>query len=408
MRRLPEVTIPRLYLNLTVEVKVKRLLTILGTALVLTGCDSDTPFSPQFDMTRAGSPALNTVSYNVYWGARVEDLLTVEPSQIPIVAAMLWGDVQMTNFPERAAAIAELIEASDAHVVGLQEIALFRYEPQSDYSGGELPPPDAEIVLLDFLDVLNAALQARGLHYSAASKSENMDIELPMCTDAEVCFPLADIRLTDYDVILVRDDVEWDNPADGNFAAQLPVEVGTQVIFKPSGWASVDIRFQDNQYRFVNTHLEPADVLPGGEVHPGIALIQAGQLAELKGIVEASPFPVILVGDMNSDDDGGTTPTYQALTDMGFVDAWVVGQPRGAGYTSNQAPDLMNAMSELSHRIDFVLYRDEFTTASGHFRGSVSAELLGEEQADRTVSGLWPSDHAGVAATLRIAPGSPD
>jgi hypothetical protein len=33
----------------------------------------------------------------------------------------------------------------------------------------------------------------------------------------------------------------------------------------------------------------------------------------------------------------------------------------------------------------------------------VAAEVLGEELDDRTPAGLWPSDHAGVVATLHLA-----
>jgi hypothetical protein len=90
---------------------------------------------------------------------------------------------------------------------------------------------------------------------------------------------------------------------------------------------------------------------------------------------------------------------------MGFVDAWTIGEPRGLGFTSNQDADLLNAASKLFHRIDFVLYRDAFTTANGTFQGSSHAELVGESGADKTSTGLWPSDHAGVMAELRIAPG---
>jgi len=39
------------------------------------------------------------------------------------------------------------------------------------------------------------------------------------------------------------------------------------------------------------------------------------------------------------------------------------------------------------------------------FRGAVRAETLeivGTDQAKRTPSGLWPSDHAGVVATLAV------
>jgi hypothetical protein len=38
------------------------------------------------------------------------------------------------------------------------------------------------------------------------------------------------------------------------------------------------------------------------------------------------------------------------------------------------------------------------------FRGAIDVddvELVGDKQADRTPSGLWPSDHAGVVATLQ-------
>jgi len=381
---------------------------LLGLAVLLVGCESDAPLgpdeSPLLHRDRAGSPALTVVTYNVYWGAYVEELLLVDPTQIPIVAAQLWGDIQATDFNQRAEAIADQIESADAHVIGLQEIALYRFEPESDYApGGPVPPPDAEDVLLDFLAILTDALEARGLYYDVASSSENMDIELPMCT-TEICYPLADIRLTDYDVVLVQEDVAWTNPLDGNFAAALPIDIGGQVLYKPSGWASVDITYKGLPYRFVNTHLEPADM--GGVLIPDLVGLQAMQLEELMGIVDASPYPVIMVGDFNSDDDGSTTATYQAVRDSGFVDAWLIGRPRGSGYTSNQAPDLMNEVSELFHRIDFIFYGDEFTAAKGKFQGSVAAELLGEEQADRTTpDGLWPSDHAGVAATLRIAPG---
>ncbi len=215
---------------------------------------------------------------------------------------------------------------------------------------------------------------------------------------------LDDIRLTDFDVILVRDDVTWTNPQSANFAAALPIELGGFTLFILRGWASVDITFKDLPYRFVNTHLEPADTAPGVVV-PELAALQAAQLAELLGVVGGSPYPVVMVGDFNSAADGSTTVTYRDVVDAGFVDAWLIGPPRGVGYTSNQAFDLLNPASQLFQRIDFVYYRDEFTRTTGQFQGAAKAQVVGEEQGDRTASGLWPSDHGGVGASLSIAPG---
>jgi hypothetical protein len=33
---------------------------------------------------------------------------------------------------------------------------------------------------------------------------------------------------------------------------------------------------------------------------------------------------------------------------------------------------------------------------------TVRADVVGEEAADRTAGGLWPSDHAGLVTTLRL------
>ena len=408
-----------------------RLLAV-GVVVGVTGCGDNTPIGPDdplFHRDRAGSPALNVVSYNVYVGAHIEDLLMADPNQIPFAAAELWGAVLQTNFAERAAAIAKQIDDADAHVVGLQEVALYQFDLQTDFTAQlpiPLPPPDADVVALDFLKMLIDALDARGLSYVDAAVSDNMDLELPMvCVEPGMC-PLGspqvvDIRLTDRDVILVRDDVtllltaDDKTGKDGNFAAFLPITIEVtppgssgpitvEIGQKPSGWTWVDIMFKGLPYSIVNTHLEAADVLPGGGVHPLIEQIQAAQLAELLVMVGAATAPVIMVGDFNSDDDGSTTATYQTVREAGFVDAWLVGRPRGAGLTANQSPSLMIEDSELFHRIDYVFYRDAVTAVGGPFRGSVAADVLGEEQADRTPSGLWPSDHAGVAATLRIAP----
>ena len=39
---------------------------------------------------------------------------------------------------------------------------------------------------------------------------------------------------------------------------------------------------------------------------------------------------------------------------------------------------------------------------ASRFSLAADISLIGNQPADRTASGLWPSDHAGVAATLRL------
>jgi endonuclease/exonuclease/phosphatase family metal-dependent hydrolase len=100
-----------------------------------------------------------------------------------------------------------------------------------------------------------------------------------------------------------------------------------------------------------------------------------------------TPLPVVLVGDMNSG-PGSDVGAYDILTGGGLAD---VG---GTGLTCCHANDLRNPDATLTKRIDLVFAR-------GGFR-PVSAEVVGNEPADRIAGGLWPSDHAGVVATLKL------
>ena len=59
--------------------------------------------------------------------------------------------------------------------------------------------------------------------------------------------------------------------------------------------------------------------------------------------------------------------------------------------------NLLNPISQLSERIDLVLFRGGFHVED--------IRLVGEKPSDRIPPGLWPSDHAGVVATLRIPRG---
>lgn len=130
-------------------------------------------------------------------------------------------------------------------------------------------------------------------------------------------------------------------------------------------------------FRVINTHLEPLQ-----------SEVRNAQAMEILDEPANTKLPVIVMGDVNS------TPgsdTYNLFTKKGFDDVWIkAGQ--GLGFTGHQNPDLLNAGSELSRRIDFIFYKNGWKP--------IAADLVGEEKKDRTITGLWPSDHAGVAAKL--------
>ena len=204
-------------------------------------------------------------------------------------------------------------------------------------------------------------------------------------------------RFTDRDVSLVRDGdpaLTVSRPRDGHYLARIPVPspvfLGSTVL---RGWASVDVTVRGRTFRFVDTHLEAYS-----------ATVRNLQAAELAGRLALSGVPVVLVGDLNSAPTD-TSGAYGTLTrGLGLGDAWAAVHGPAGGYTSGQTEDLDQPESRLSRRIDYVLYRPSALRA-------VAAEVLGEEAADRTAptptapTGLWPADHAGVAATLELTAG---
>ena len=94
--------------------------------------------------------------------------------------------------------------------------------------------------------------------------------------------------------------------------------------------------------------------------------------------------------------DPDATPTYALLRSAGFGDAWATKHPGAAGLTCCQDADLRNVRSALFERIDYILFRRDFDVRH--------ASLLGARPGDRTTKPdrVWPSDHAGVSATLEL------
>lgn len=387
---------------------MKRLTSLLLTVFLFAGCESSVS-GPEVAMSRgdrgADPAALRVMTRNVYVGAPIESVTEASsPQEVPVLVAQAWARVQATNFAERAEALADEIEKEGPHLVGLQEVSLFRMQVPGDFLFGN--PQAAQAPVLDFLQVLLDALDARGLAYVVAASASNFDLELPMIASEG----LVDIRLTDFDVILARSDVVLGGTGSRNFAVNAVFELGGAQIEVLRGWAWADASVGDRTYRFVNTHLEPADFedpsregrCPKRSVHPLLHQVQLAQTGELLGWLGETSLPVVMVGDFNSAASGCTTDTYGVVLQAGFTDAWTASGQRDHGFTASQDLDLLNHVSKLFHRIDFVFYRGLERGPDGVT--AVNARRVGAQPADRTPSGLWPSDHAGVSVVLRAAP----
>ena len=373
-----------------------RQLTTALVALTVIGCaDAVAPTAAPpalavVALPDAGARGLTVMTRNLYLGADLFAVVEGDPRQLPLRVIQAWQHILMMNLPERAGSIADEIAATSPELIGLQEVPLYRIDPTGDAAFGGTNP--ATVVALDYLTTLQSALAARGQCYNAVASNSLTDVELPAIVSAS---PLRfiDIRYTDRDVILARCDVPTSDAQSGVYTAKVVFTVGPTSIPAPRGWTSTLATVGGVTFRFANTHLET----------DGSPAIQVAQANELLGVLAAESNPVVLVCDCNSAADGSQTATYGLLTGSGgFADAWSEAHPRDPGYTSS-LPDGFFTDPLLRTRTDLVLARYGFNASpNAGIVGGVHADVVGETSAERTASGLWPSDHAGVVATLNM------
>ncbi len=346
--------------------------------LILAGCSGDA-LAP-------GVSSITVLTQNLYLGAALAPVLSATPAQLPQAVADAFAQVQATNFAERAGRLADEIAATRPDVIGLQEVALYRRQSPGDAISGGMTP--ATMVVLDFLQILRDSLAARGLSYAPVATRTGLDLEAPMLTGTGPSGPTYDdLRFTDRDVILASGAATTAHPSAADFVAKAFVTTGGMTIYIPRGWASVEVTVGGSVIRIVNTHLEVEAAAP----------FQEAQAQELIDLLTPETHPVLLIGDFNSAANVMTTHSYALLTAAGFTDAWAQRFRTDSGLTCCQASDLLNATSTLDQRVDFVFWRNP---SSGKITDVTRVDVVGVAQADRTKSGLWPSDHAGVVATL--------
>jgi hypothetical protein len=376
---------------------MNRLAAVAGAcalAAMLAGCLQDEPVGPieEIDPSSVekggmGNGELKVMTWNVYVGADVDVVLAASnPDDVPGLVAVAYAQLQATNFPERARAIAAQVARYRPHLIGLQEMSLIELVDPATF---------AVVEKTDFEKILMAALRARGLRYRVAGRVENADVTVPRLAGIVEGAPIIDyVRLLDMDAVLVREDVRISSSTSGRYLAALPVpDLGVEI---PRGYVSVVADVGGRRVRFVTTHLESA-----------AEEVRLPQAQELAAILAAETLPTIAVGDFNTLDPAAPNPlndgTYQYLTsDGGFADAWLLrrGHDGDPGFTSPHDPDLRNPAAHLVERIDLVLLRNFSPRGDRFCPTTVHAEVIGEEEPDRTSTGMWPSDHAGVVVKL--------
>ncbi|MFL6078266.1 MAG: endonuclease/exonuclease/phosphatase family protein [Mycobacteriales bacterium] len=351
-------------------VRTRRLLLTFLCGLLLVG----TAGAARADAASHRQRHLTVATYNLYLGANLTPIYqSTTQAQMVQRAGEAFAHVKQVDFPSRAEAIAKLIARHPAEVLGLQEVAKWESGP----IGGDLT------TTVDYLPVLLTALARHGQFYYPASVSTNFSGTMPISATEQAKF-------TDHDVILVR---WWPaGPrlrahAAGDYDAKLVIPSPTGVTFTvPRGWTTADVTVRGRTVRIAETHLE-AYSKP----------IRDSQAAELRARLAGSPYPVVLAGDVNSPPTDTTGPYGQLIGD-GYADGWVTVHGPDGGFTAGQTDDLDNVPSRIDHRIDYVFTRG---TAAVPVAAD-QATVIGDQLADRTPGGLWPSDHAGVVVRVRI------
>jgi endonuclease/exonuclease/phosphatase family metal-dependent hydrolase len=233
-------------------------------------------------------------------------------------------------------------------------------------------------VTFDLLQSLLHELAARGVRYEAVAVRPGLDAESPTTLGF-------DVRLALRDVMIVRADLlEEGHVKLSNLQIRQYIAASTDT----EGYSSIDVTLRGRQFRLVTTHF----ALLSFAVPQALELVQTAANTSL---------PVVLICDCNANPDNPADPIFQnfpaylLVKNAGFVDAFRSARPNDPGFTCCQDENLLNVTSTMSHRIDLVQFRGPFTVED--------VQVVGASPADRTRLGLWPSDHAGVVATLTLS-----
>ncbi len=367
--------------------------------------------SPAGAQADANETYVKFMTRNLYLGADLGPAINAASTNDFVDAnGQIVRDVDTNNFPTRAKGLAQEILSKKPDLVGLQEVALWRYGPLNDgapFTCNGVPDDDspfgcdftASTVRYNFLNELLRELNKAETRYRVVISQREFDFEAPtdyngVPGDGDACPAQCDgeenDRLTMRDVILARvDRVTTTNVKAGHFETLYePTVAGTLVVHVLRGWTQAEVTVRgSHKFRFVNTHLEAFG-------DPTIRRDQARELVKPGGPA-AGQLPVVLMGDLNSDDNtvqGDDRLAFNVLQNHGF-------RTRS---TENPLSCCLNAdiitqngggsVSDFDHHVDHIL------TNAGPFVTLANSSVTGRQP----VNGFWDSDHAGVFSTLLV------
>ncbi len=326
---------------------------------------------------------LTVMTRNLYVGA---DILAPFQSQDPLgTATEVFNQVIASDVPGRMHAVADEIADSMPDVVGLEETYLIVVTPF-----GATDP----VLVLDFLGELMDGLAGAGLSYSVAGMEEHTDITVPLPALG------VNVRVVDRDAIIAGEDVEVLSSGGGDFQARIETTLGGLIpVTLLRGWVEAQLRHEQVELTFVDTHLEVKELGP----------LQALQAIELLGRFQDAA-QLVLVGDTNSDPRDPPVPftpgpglppvllpTPYSTLSSALVDAWALAGV-GPGFTCCFDADITPPSRDLFERVDLVFATPSVKPMAAARTGLEPLESL----ADSAGTPRWPSDHAGVVTILRL------
>ncbi|HET6794281.1 MAG TPA: endonuclease/exonuclease/phosphatase family protein [Acidimicrobiales bacterium] len=341
----------------------------VALAFAATACSSGSTSGSSGTSTTAPDPhRLTVMTRNMYFGADLSPLFGATAAQLPALSAAAYKQMQANVPADRMVSLANEIARARPDLVALQEAVEWKVQAPA----AAQPAP-----LYDFVALLLQDLGKAGAHYGVVSTSNGFAGALPVPG-------VGVVSLQDRDVVLSRANVaglSLSNPKAGTYTDKLMLTVAGVQIPVVRGWASIDGSLSGRPFAFVGTHLEAYS-------DP----VRDAQEAQLLSMVGSEQVPVILAGDFNSPATGTGSNAYQVARQHGLGDAWLEANPSSPGNTYGYSADLTTG--SMYQRIDFVLLKGPFKAER--------AVVVGVDPAEKTPTGRWPSDHAGLAAQLVV------